>query len=126
MSGEDKSANQFGEFFGKLGEWGHVARSSRSRGDGLGWLERRPRLAAGLAYLGIGVGLVLAIVPGLYAIRSLTRWRRVGVTPDLAWNLALLGLWTVPAVLLWVSGLYLLAIFIPFPGWLFSISAIRR
>lgn len=126
MPGEYDSANEFGSFRGRLGEWAHVAKGSRPRGDGTGWLERRPTLATGLAVFGVAVGFVLLIVPGVFAIRSILRWRRFGFTPDLAWNLGLLGLWAAIAVALWASGLLLVAVIVPLPGWLFSMSAIRR
>jgi hypothetical protein len=126
VSGESKSANEFGEMRGKFGEWAHVARTAGPRGDGTCWIERRPALATVLAVLGIAVGLALLIVPGLFAIRSYRRWRTLGLTPEIAWNLGLLGIWAVIAVLIWSWGVYVVAILVPLPGWLFSMSAIRR
>ncbi len=126
MPGEYKSSNEFGEFGSKMAEWSYVARHSRHRGDGTCWIERRPPLAHGLAWLGILVGLVLLIIPGLFAIRSVLRWHRLGITPDLAWNLGLLGIWTAIGAAIWFAGILLVALIVPLPGWLFSMSAIRR
>lgn len=96
------------------------------RGDGQGWLERRPALASGLAWVGVAVGFLLLIIPGVYALRSLRRWRDLGVTPDLAWGLGLLGIWIGVGALLWVAGVVLLAVVVPIPGWLLSMVAIHR
>ena len=95
-------------------------------GDGQGWLERRPALATGLAWLGVAVGFLLLFVPGVFAFRSVRRWHDLGVTPDLAWGLGLLGVWVGIGALLWVTGVVLLAVIVPIPGWLLSMGAIYR
>lgn len=97
-----------------------------SGGDGQGWLERRPVLAAGLAWLGVVVGFLLLVVPGVFARRSVRRWRDLGLTPDLAWGLGLLGVWIGVGALLWITGVVVLAVIVPIPGWLLSMVAVHR
>lgn len=100
--------------------------SGGPRGDGRGWLERRPGLAAGLAWFGVIVGCLLVVIPGVAAHRSVTRWRDTGITPDLAWGLGLLGIWAAVGVALWAAGVALAAVIVPIPGWLLSMVAIHR
>jgi hypothetical protein len=67
-------------------------RSWRYRTDGA------PRV---LAIVGVVVGFLLLIVPGLFALRSYRRWRDgERAEPALAWALAVLPVAIVPAALL--------------------------
>jgi hypothetical protein len=53
--------------------------------------EGAPRVTA---LLGVGVGFLMLVVPGVIALRSYRRWRDgVILQPSAAWVIAVLGVW---------------------------------
>jgi hypothetical protein len=56
-----------------------------------------------VALLGVVLGFLMMIVPGIVALRSYRRWRDGTILhPSAAWTIAVLGVWIVILVALWV------------------------
>jgi hypothetical protein len=84
----------------RIAEQGAALSGERRRLDGVrgesppedSWRYRNTGAPLALAWFGVAVGFVVAVVPGLFAIRSVRRWRDgITPTPALAWSLAVVG-----------------------------------
>ncbi len=83
----------------------HLDERSAAPPPETGWRYRRAGTPRWFALAGVVVGLVLFLVPGLFALRSYRRWQRgVVATPVVAWAFAALGVWGVAAIGIWVIG----------------------
>jgi hypothetical protein len=58
------------------------------------WRYRSDGLPRWLALLGVATGLLLFVVPGIFAMRSYRRWRLgIRLQPALAWVLGVVAVW---------------------------------
>jgi hypothetical protein len=56
------------------------------------WRYRKDGAPKAFAIVGVAVGFVFLIVPGLIALRSYRRWQEgIGGQPTFAWSMAILG-----------------------------------
>lgn len=71
------------------------------------WRARRRGWPRALAWVGIGAGFVLMVVPGIAARRGYLAWR-AGERPGarLAWGLGVVALWTGAVALLWTTAMF--------------------
>jgi len=87
---------------------GEVERADRpdERGtapDERSWRYRREGAPRAFAILGVAVGFLALVVPGIVALRSYRRWRDgVKAEPTFAWSMAVIGIVAIPTVLLFM------------------------
>ena len=92
----------------QMGVMGEVEHADLPREQGAppgdrSWRYRHDGFPRVFALIGVAVGFVALIVPGIVALRSYRAWQaRVRTEPTFAWSMAVIGIVAIPTVLLFM------------------------